>query len=462
MSEVYDIAVLGAGASGMAAGISALRSAPGVSVILLEKKEEPGRKILATGNGRCNLSNSAIPGAAETIKFFRSIGVLTRTEEDGRIYPVSGDAKDVRDALSDELKRLGAEIAVCTEVVSVRRAHYCNNDGDPESRCENRSQGSDEGMQLPEPFSDPCVKPVYASNAETANASFAEKNGTEPESCFIIECETGASGDRRRCTVKARSVIIALGGKAGPAYGTIGDGARIARSLGHTVTRLAPALTAVVTEEDVSSLRGVRQRSAAVLTENGKIKARAEGEVQFTEYGLSGIAVFDLSRFMEIPEGRTLKDGFSGYRITLDLYPGSEQEDISRYIREREASGQRGSALLRSIVRRPLAEWITERAKNAAGEIADTAARMIKGLTFHPSGLRGWDYAQITRGGVPPVEIDSDTQESELVPGIYFAGEILDTDGPCGGFNLENAWETGIRAGRSAARRTGYRRAEEK
>ena len=390
--------ILGAGAAGMTAGISALRTAPGLRVLLLEKKTEAGRKILASGNGRCNLSNEAMPGYAATLRFFQSLGVLTREEEGGRFYPMSGDARDVRDALTAELSRLGAEIVTDAEVQAVRTA----------------------------------------------------------EKGFIVQSRVGAGKRKKVREDQARAVVLACGGKAGPAFGTTGDGARLARMLGHSVTRLAPALTAVETKEDVASLRGVRQRARLLLTEAGREKAVSEGEVQFTEYGLSGICVFDLSRYMEIPAGKDLKNGFDGYEIQMDLWPEMKEEAVLAHLKGRAEAGEEGAALLRSLVRAPLAAWILAEAQAGSGgdpgrELAETA-RLVKHLSFHPKGLKGWDHAQVTRGGVLLDEVDQETQASLIQPGLYLAGEVLDWDGPCGGFNLEHAWETGRRAGWAAAK----------
>ena len=208
----------------------------------------------------------------------------------------------------------------------------------------------------------------------------------------------------------------------------------------HSVTRLAPSLTAVETLEDLSKVAGVRAEGFVTLKEKGTAKFGEQGEIQFTKYGLSGICIFNMTRYMDIPEGKSLDNGLEDYIIEIDLLP--EMHDAERFLNEREGLG---NGLLRSVVREPLAEYIIERAGRGAG--TGEVARTLKKLTFSPKRLKGWEFAQVTKGGVPYYEIDPDTMESKVNKGVYFAGEILDYDGPCGGFNLQHAWETGIRAG---------------
>ena len=391
-NKAYDIVIIGAGASGLAAGITALEKAPGSRVVIIEKKDVPGKKICATGNGRCNLTNTACPGYIETLKFFDRAGVLTRTEEGGRVYPYSGDAKDIRDALVSRFKSLSGEIVTgspVTEVVPV-------------------ATGAQVGM---------------------SSADSSEVNGTGG---YIVRTD--------RTNFKARMVLIAAGGKASPKLGSTGDGYRFAKSLMHSVTRLAPSLTAVETLEEMSKIAGVRAEGFVTLRENGTEKFGEQGEIQFTKYGLSGICIFNMTRYMDIPEGKSLDNGLEDYTIEIDLLP--EMHDAERFLNEREGLG---SGLLRSVVREPLAEYIIERAGRGAG--TGEVVRTLKKLTFSPKRLKGWEFAQVTKGGVPYYEIDPDTMESRIDKGVYFAGEILDYDGPCGGFNLQHAWETGIRAG---------------
>lgn len=379
--KIYDICIIGGGAAGLACAAEVTKLVPGISVFIVEKNDVPGRKILSTGNGRCNLSNVKCPEHEAVLRFFDSIGVVTRTDEEGRIYPYSEDAKDVAGALTDAAVNGEAEIvtgAVCTA---------CSFD--------------EEEM-------------LYETTVSVKNAD------SEKEFSII-----------------SRRVLLATGGKAAPKLGTTGDGYRIVRKFYHTVTKLAPALTAVETHEDLSGLAGVRAKVRITLISHGGSLFEENGEIQFTDYGISGICVFNMSRFMEIPEGRTLINGFDDYAVEIDFLP--DIKDAGMLV---EAHPD-----LRSIVKRPVADMILEK----SGEDPEMTAWLIKHFMVHPSGLRGWDHAEITRGGIPLQEIKMDRMESKYFPGLFFAGEIIDFDGPCGGFNLENAWETGLRAAHAVA-----------
>ena len=375
--KIYDICIIGGGAAGLACAASLAKLAPGASVFIVEKNDVLGRKILSTGNGRCNLSNIKCPGHEEVLRFFDSIGVITRTDEEGRIYPYSEDARDVAEALTDAVIKSGAEVvtgAVC-------------------SAC-----SFDEDEQL------------YETQVEVNDRSFS---------------------------VLSKRVLLAAGGKAAPKLGTTGDGYRIARKFYHTVTKLAPALTAVETHEDLSSLSGVRAKVRISLISHGGSLFEENGEIQFTNYGISGICVFNMSRFMEIPEGRTLINGFDDYAVEIDFLP--DTKDAGQLVKTHPT--------LRSVVKQPVAEMILDKSDGDT----EMTAWLLKHFMVHPSGLKGWDHAEITRGGIPLQEIKMDRMESKYYPGLFFAGEIIDFDGPCGGFNLENAWETGLRAARAAA-----------
>ena len=387
--KIYDICIIGGGASGLACAAEAGKLMPGISMFIVEKNDVPGRKILSTGNGRCNLSNVKCPGHEEVLKFFSTLGIMTRTDDAGRIYPYSEDARDVAEALTGAAIQSGAEImtgAVCTA------------------------------------------------------CSFDEKELLY-ETQVTVKGNSGA--EERSFSVSSRAVVIAAGGKAAPKLGTTGDGYRLARGFYHSVTTLAPALTAVETHEDLSALSGVRAKVRLSLIVHGGSIFEEDGEIQFTDYGISGICVFNMSRFMVIPEGRTLINGFDDYAAEIDFLP--DVKDAESIVKERFDDMPDGT--LRSVVKKPVAEMILDR----TGRDPEMTAWMLKHFMVHPSGLRGWDHAEITRGGVPLNEIKMDRMESKYFPGLFFTGEIIDFDGPCGGFNLENAWETGIRAARAIA-----------
>ena len=383
---MIDICIIGAGAAGMAAAIPAAAGAPGSSVVILEKGDRPGRKIRASGNGRCNLTNTACARSREVRAFFRSIGVQTTEEREGRVYPSSFDAADVAEALSERCRALGVEIRCGTACETVERI----------------------------------------------SGGFA----------------VGFVQGKKKGTLKCRKLLLATGGKAAPQLGTTGDGYRLAGKLGISVTRLAPSLTAVEIVSGNRDLAGVRADAEVSLYYRGREYFRERGEVQFTEYGISGICVFNLSRKLVLPAGERLEGGFREYEIRIDLLPSLSFEEAKQLIQEQMEAGLTGPAILRSIVRKPLAERIWKE----AGEDPKKIAGICKAFRMRPSGLRGWKYAQVTRGGVPYSEVNEETMECIRVPGLYLAGELMDSDGPCGGWNLQHAWESGIRAGKGMIR----------
>lgn len=386
MCENYDIMIIGAGASGMAAASAALVRNPSVRLLLLEKKEAPGKKLSATGNGRCNITNKACLDYPDTEEFLRENGIFLREEEEGRVYPYSGKAAQVTRSLVRKIQQTGAEILCGETVISVE---------------------------------------VLAGGG------------------FSVETASGLS-------LMSKVLILACGGKAAPQYGTSGDGFAWAKKLGHTVSRLSPVLTPLLLEEYPGKiLRGVRARAAAVLLKNGKPLAEERGEIQFTEEGVSGIAVFNLSRFVKLEPGENPRDGMRKYEIRLDFFPEMECPELVLLLAERAARGIRKEELLCTLTDDRLAESIMQ-SMRPDFSLTETAA-CLKEFRFRVSNTGGWKSAQCTTGGVLLSEIDSATGASKLCPGLYFAGEILDYDGPCGGYNLNHAWGTGRKAGRAAA-----------
>jgi len=399
-----DICIIGGGAAGLAAAIAAHRKNPSAKIIIIEKKEKLGKKLLATGNGRCNLTNRFCESAPEVIGFFHELGVFTKEEEQGRVYPYSGQAIDVLTAMHSAL-------TTCRSAAQIQ------------------------------------IKTLFEASNVTV------KNG------FIIQVSQIGS-QNSKSQIQASQLLLATGGKAAPQFGSTGDGQRLAKNLGHTITKMIPVLTPVECEGDFKALKGVRVRAAVSLLKKGKVIAKETGEVQFMEYGLSGICVMNLSRYLKLDQS-----SFSDFTFSIDLMPEIGPEELLKELLLRKTAMNQfpQQNLLVSIVPSPLAHRILQDTDianitandNMISQMTEiqlkTIAHIIKNLTIPVKSAKGWQFAQCTSGGVALEEIHMDTMESRLIPGLFFAGEIIDYDGPCGGYNLHNAWLTGIKAGRTMA-----------
>ncbi|MEG0379024.1 MAG: aminoacetone oxidase family FAD-binding enzyme, partial [Eubacterium sp.] len=248
-------------------------------------------------------------------------------------------------------------------------------------------------------------------------------------------------------------IILATGGKAGPAYGCTGDGYTLAKALGHQITKTLPVLTGVMCEALPAGLKGVRVKGQLTLYFEQTPVFSEIGEVQFTDYGISGICVFNLSRHLVYRDARKL----TPYTITLDIHPGESFEDF--FFDQRKINGQtRCFDFLRGVLKEDLAHWVAEQwgvsEKSLLMECTPSdfvrLEETLHGLKIQPTGVMGFKMAQCTTGGIEPLEVHTATFESRLVPGLYFAGELLDYDGPCGGYNLDHAFRTGRQAAMAA------------
>lgn len=405
MKSEYDVVIIGGGASGMTAAITLKRECPEWDVAVFEKKDVFLKKVSQTGNGRCNISNTGCEEQETVRAFFKSIGVSLRCDEEGRLYPYSEDAKDVCKLLIKSAEACGVELyteAVVTKLEAI-------------------------------PF---------------------ELN---PRGGFHIFV-----GDDEQA-VYAENVVLATGGKSYPACGTTGDGYIFARRMGHSVSKLAPALTAIEVADNIKSLKGVRAKAKAYLLRDGEVIYTEEGEVQFREDALSGICIMNMSALITTFAGETPEDSFKHYEIRLDLTPDFSSSEIKDLIKERlSMKGFDETYALKTLVKEDLANFIIRKEKvffarwMGAGitgeEAADFLADELSDFRLRVKGLKGWNEAQVTRGGVDLDEVDENTMESKVVPGLFITGETLDYDGPCGGYNLHNAWLTGIKAGKGLAR----------
>ena len=418
ITEYADAVIVGAGASGLAAAIELRMNDPSLSVVIIEKNDVPARKIRATGNGRCNITNRDAEGYTEILKFFTSIGLVTRTYDNGLVYPYSESAADVAELLISRAEELGVRIITDAEVTSACAAG---------------------------------------------------------ESRFATSFEMKTAGGRESGTITSEYLILACGGKAGPMFGTTGDGYGIARSFGHSIVTPVPVLTPVECREwgsrdenDAVCLAGTRTRGTVTLIKNtdedaassgdGAELFKETGEIQFTKYGLSGICIFNMTRHMRYDrsKGESLED----FAVRADLFPDG---DIAEYLRDRQKhafSGEKTADVLRTVLKENIARYVLKRACSEACDeyLAERDVRdlgnadifaishQVHGLTFHPPRLKGWKEAQATSGGVSLDELDPVTGGSLITRGLFITGELADRDYMCGGFNLSNAWLTGIGA----------------
>ena len=428
----YDVVIIGGGASGLAAAIELGIEAPELSVAVLEKNDEPARKIRATGSGRCNITNTNAEGYDEILKFFGKIGLVTRAYDNGLVYPYSESAADVAELLISRAEELGAEIITGAEVTGIER------DSD-------------------------------RSGSGAFSIAYSSGKGKSAE------------------VVTAAKVILSSGGKAGPTYGTTGDGYKLARNFGHTIVTPVPVLTSIECggwSEDKSlhsrgpngiMLAGTRTRGVVKLFKFGNDKpapgtliSSEAGEIQFTKYGLSGICVFNLTRHMRYD--RSAGESLGNFEISADLYPDGDAEKFLKERRDNAFPGEKTGQVLRSLLKSNIASYVLGRADSIKlfkepgepemadkllAELSDSDIRAIAcavhHLTFKPERIRGWKEAQATSGGVALDEIDEATCESRLASGLYITGELADRDFPCGGYNLSNAWVTGLKAARAIA-----------
>lgn len=411
----YDVAVVGAGASGMMAALAAAES--GASAVLIDGNDKAGKKLYATGNGRCNFTNTHMEGSEWAREFFARLGMMSRVEDEGRCYPYSGQAAALVRVLENGLERAGAEMMLGDRVSAI----------------------------------------------------------SESEGIFCVELDSGAS-------LIAANVVIAAGGRAGLKFGSTGDGYGFAKAFGHTLEPPRPALVAVESADDfMPALKGTRAKATVLLELNGEKIAEEYGEIQFTGTGVSGICVFDLSRFMDAPRPKSAKakkkkSGASivgsalkaeseakNYVIAADLAPELTFEEIVEFIRGAavrsyggvcEATSAGFEDILAGIVNSKIASVIADMAwsEEEPEKNVKRAAHIIKKFKVNVLCTKGWDDAQVTKGGVKLDEIDGETMESRLMPGLFLCGEVLDFDGRCGGYNLQWAWQTGYAAGRAAAR----------
>ena len=404
--ETRKIAVIGGGPAGMLAAATAAER--GLQVVLFEKNDRLGKKLRITGKGRCNITNSA-----ETEDFIRNVpvhgnflysafysfpnvqllellhrlGLETKTERGGRVFPVSDNAQDVIDALKKHLRQTGVKV-VCAAA---------------------------QGIQ-------PC-----ANGQKMVRLSGGKG--------FVCD-----------------SVVIATGGASYPQTGSTGDGYRFAKELGHTVTPLKPSLVPLELKEAYGKeLQGLSLRNIAVrVLENGKTVYDDFGELLFTHFGVSGPVILSASSHMR-------RD--ADYILSIDLKPALDMETLDkRLLRDFEQEKNKDFAnALDALLPKKLIPLIVrlsridprKKVHSVTRDERRTLAVLLKQFQMHVKGFRPLKEAIVTSGGVEVKEIDPGTMESKLVPGLFFAGEVIDVDAYTGGFNLQIAFSTGYLAGKN-------------
>ncbi len=405
-----DIAVIGGGAAGMMAAVCAARA--GAAVVLLEPNERLGKKLNITGKGRCNVTNDStcdeliahVPrngrflysafskfDGRDTMAFFEALGVPLKVERGKRVYPASDRSFDISAALERELRRLGVRL------VRDRAEALILRDG-------------------------------RASGVKGGSASYP-----------------------------ANAVIVATGGVSYPATGSTGDGYRLAKQAGHTIIPPRGSLVPLESDDpDCAAMQGLSLRNVLLTVRNGKKKTvyEEQGELLFTHFGVSGPLILSASAHMRDFERER-------YRLIIDLKPALDEHKLEeRLLRDfAERSNQDFDNVLGGLLPKSMIPVVVRRtgipaetkANSVTREQRRALLRTLKAFEIDVSGPRGVEEAIVTSGGVKVSEVDPGTMASKLLPGLYFAGEVLDVDAYTGGFNLQIAWATGKAAGEAAA-----------
>lgn len=409
MKQLYDVAVIGGGAAGFSAAIACARKRNNTDIVIIEKEARVAKKLLATGNGRCNFTNTEknaeryhgkYPSFQEVanrrfdpcdnIDFFRSLGVMAKVEENGKVYPLSLQAAAVVDLLRAESQRLGITVFTDTTVERIVRR----------------------------------------------------------EPSFLLET-TGKP-------VYAKKVIVAAGGLAGPELGGSRLGYDLLTDLGHPLVPLAPSLVKIKTDCRIpNALKGVKVEGVLTLKKGIVAVGRDSGEILFADYGLSGPPVLQLSRLLcyENPTDFTLE---------IDFLPSFDQGALFALLKERREvlAAQTMEYYLTGLVQKKVGQLLLKEAlhckisrevKSLQDEELKKIAFYLKQFPLFVTGTLGWKQAQVTAGGIDVASFCDSTMESKRLPGLYAAGEVLDIDGDCGGYNLQWAISSGRLAGESVA-----------
>lgn len=360
-----DVTIIGGGASGIACAIKIKQNNPLANVTVLEHLDEICKKIYATGNGRCNITNTKAKDYQLAADFFKSIGLITRVDSAGRVYPYSNQASTVVDILRNTCDKLGIKVILQVDVSKLDKidnTYYIYTD-----------------------------KGVFSSNV----------------------------------------LVLATGGMSQSALGSDGSGYSLAQQLGHSVTELSPALVMLKSSsKHCRALKGIRSKCNIKIEENGIEIAEEYGELLFAEYGISGIVVMDLSKYVSDSK---IKSNQSKYIASIDFVPEYSTQELINHIE--------GFGTLEGILPKKLCSILS---RQADGNI-ELIAKYAKNWRIIITGTKGFDFAQITAGGVPIDELDEFNQ-STINENLYITGELTDNQFRCGGFNLNYAFTSGIKA----------------
>lgn len=387
----YDVIIVGGGASGMACAVSLLKSGKPLDMLLIEAGDRLGKKLAATGNGQGNVSNVDMTAehyhggnvalvdkiaCGKPSVYSELFDCLFVADESGRIYPSGRQASALVDSVMRTLKRFSSFNLVTGEKVT--------------------------------------------------------------EICRRGNVYSVRHGDK---TDGARYLVICTGGKAQKQFKTDGSAYKLATSLGHTLTPLYPSLVQIKTETDkIKSLKGIRADCEVCASVDGIPVKKVRGDVIFTEYGLSGNAIFSVTPYIADKQNA---------EIIISFLPDISAERIKNCISERQKSGYEQPELLSCILHNQLGRAVI---KSARGGSAEDITQNLKNFMLKVIGTLGFDYAQVTKGGIDMREV-TDELESKLSENLFFAGEILDVDGDCGGYNLQWAFASGREVAQSILKR---------